>query len=125
MRLLLDTHTLLWWLAEPETLSTEARDAIANSANDVYVSAASAWEIAIKKRLGKLEAPDDLDNQVVENRFTALPIDLRHGLAVAHLPPIHRDPFDRMLIVQARLEQLTLVSRDEMIPRYDLSVLTA
>lgn len=125
MRLLLDTHALLWWLAEPEMLSAEARDAISNSSNDVYVSAASAWEIAIKKRLGKLEAPDDLEIQIYESRFTSFPIDLQHGLAVEHLPPIHRDPFDRMLIAQARLEQLTLVSRDEMIPRYDVSVLTA
>lgn len=125
MRLLLDTHSLLWWLAEPGTLSTEARNAIMESSSEVYVSAASAWEIAIKKRLGKLEAPDDLEIQIHENRFTPLPIDVRHALAVESLPPIHRDPFDRMLIIQSRLEVLTLVSRNDVISRYEISVLRA
>lgn len=125
MRLLLDTHSLLWWLAEPETLSAEARDAITKASNEVYVSAASAWEIAIKKRLGKLEAPDDLENQIRDNNFSPLPISVRHGLAVERLPPIHRDPFDRMLVVQTQLEGLTIISRDDMIPRYEVSVLEA
>lgn len=125
MRLLLDTHSLLWWLAQPELLSTEAREAISDPSNEVCVSAASAWEIAIKKVLGKLDAPDDLEFQIPENRFTPLPIDVKHGLAIGALPPTHRDPFDRMLVVQARLEGLLLVTRDEIIPSYDVPVLLA
>lgn len=125
MRFLLDTHTLLWWLSDPDVLSPEAREAIRNASNEICVSAASAWEIAIKKRIGKLQAPDDLETQIQENRFTPLPIDVRHALAVERLPPIHRDPFDRMLIMQARLEVLTLISRDDVIPQYEISVLRA
>jgi PIN domain nuclease of toxin-antitoxin system len=125
MRLLLDTHALLWWLSELEMLTEEARQAISDDANDIYVSAVSAWEIAIKKRLGKLVAPNDLEFQIEKNRFTPLPIDIRHGLAVEELPPIHRDPFDRFLVVQARLESMTLVTRDELIPLYGLPVLRA
>lgn len=125
MRFLLDTHTLLWWLSDPNVLSSEAREAVRNASNEIYVSAASAWEIAIKKRIGKLQAPDDLETQIQENRFTPLPIDVRHALAVERLPPIHRDPFDRMLIMQARLEVLTLISRDDVIPQYEISVLRA
>lgn len=125
MRFLLDTHTLLWWLGEPDVLSSEARDAIKDASNEIYVSAVSAWEIAIKKHLGKLEAPDDLEVQVGENRFTPLPVHFRHALAIERLPQIHRDPFDRMLVIQARLEVLTIISRDDIIPRYEVPVLRA
>lgn len=125
MRFLLDTHALLWWLADPDRLSAESRDAIMKSSNDIYVSAASAWEIAIKKRIGKLQAPDDLEVQIDENRFTPLPVEIRHGLAVERLPPIHRDPFDRMLVIQAQLEDLTVITRDEIIPEYGISVFKA
>ena len=125
MRFLLDTHILLWWLADSDRLSAEARDAIIDASNDVYVSAASAWEIAIKKRLGKLQAPDDLKVQIDEHRFMHLPIDIRHGLAIERLPPIHRDPFNRMLVIQAQLEDLTLITRDDIVPQYRVAVLKA
>lgn len=125
MRFLLDTHTLLWWLGDPDALSGEALSAIREASNEILVSAASAWEIAIKKRLGKLEAPDDLAFQIEQNRFTALPITIRHALAIESLPPLHRDPFDRMLVIQARLESLTIISRDEIIRRYEVPVLKA
>jgi|SRR5690554_6284633 len=125
MRFLLDTHTLLWWLGDPDRLSADARVAIRDGSNDVFVSAVSAWEIAIKKRVGRLEAPDDLETQIDKNRFMPLPIGFSHALAIEHLPGIHRDPFDRLLVVQARLETLTIVTRDDIIPKYGVSVLMA
>lgn len=124
MRLLLDTHILLWWLAD-EDLSAPAREAIADPANLVAVSTASAWEISIKKALGKLTAPDDLEQQVREGGFVPLPISLAHGVAAGRLPRHHEDPFDRMLIAQARAERLTIVTRDKRFEDYDVALLTA
>jgi PIN domain nuclease of toxin-antitoxin system len=112
VRLLLDTHVLLWWLAD-ESLSQRARDAIADPDNLVMVSAATAWEISIKKALGKLAAPDDLEQQVQAGGFTALPISIAHGIAAGQLARHHEDPFDRMLIAQAVAESLTIVTRDQ------------
>jgi PIN domain nuclease of toxin-antitoxin system len=123
VNLLLDTHVLLWWLDDPGLLSADARKAITMGTNGVYVSAAAAWEIAIKKSLGRLEAPDDLERVMAEERFLPLPIRVPHALAVASLPPIHQDPFDRIQVAQAQLEDLTLVTRDATIPRYDVPVL--
>ncbi|GAC1331018.1 MAG: type II toxin-antitoxin system VapC family toxin [Mycobacteriales bacterium] len=125
MKLLLDTHTLLWWLADEPRLADPARSAIARPDNDVYVSAASAWELAIKAGLGKVSLPDDLGAQLVANSFTPLPVQLAHGLAVRHLPEHHRDPFDRVLVAQAQIEGLTVVTADQWIPRYDVAVLPA
>jgi PIN domain nuclease of toxin-antitoxin system len=124
VRLLLDTHILLWWLAD-EDLSAPAREAIADPANLVAVSAASAWEISIKKALGKLTAPDDLEQQVREGGFVPLPISPAHGVAAGRLPRHHEDPFDRMLIAQARAERLTIVTRDKRFEDYDVALLTA
>jgi PIN domain nuclease of toxin-antitoxin system len=124
VRLLLDTHALLWWLAD-EGLNAPARDAIADPANLVAVSAASAWEISIKKALGKLAAPDDLEQQVQEGGFVALPISLAHGVAAGRLPHHHEDPFDRMLIAQAIAEGLTIVTRDKSFDAYGVALLTA
>ena len=124
MRLLLDTHALLWWLAD-EGLTTEARDAIANPANLVAVSAASAWEISIKKALGKLAAPDDLEQQVQTGGFLPLPISIAHGVAAGQLPYHHEDPFDRMLIAQAHIEGLTIVTRDKRFDVYGVALLPA
>jgi PIN domain nuclease of toxin-antitoxin system len=118
MTLSLDTHTLLWWLEDPQLLSKAARKAIGDGKNTVYVSAAVAWEIAIKKALGKLDAPDDLEAAMAANRFQPLPITIAHALAVASLPPIHNDPFDRLLIAQARHEGFKLVSRDGHVISY-------
>ena len=125
MNLLLDTHPLLWWLEDNPTLSEKARNVIADVGNVVFVSAASAWEIAIKKSLGKLEVPDDLDEVVKANGFEELPIGIPHALAVGALPPHHKDPFDRMLIAQAKIEHLTLVTRDESVKQYGIPFLQA
>ena len=125
MNLLLDTHALLWWLEDNPTLSEQARTAIANGENLVFVSAATAWEIAIKKTLGKLEAPDNLEEVMAANRFDPLPITIRHALAVAELPKLHEDAFDRMLAAQANLEGLTLVTRDRFLTKYDVRFIQA
>jgi PIN domain nuclease of toxin-antitoxin system len=124
VRLLLDTHALLWWLADAE-LTPQARDTIADPANTVAVSAVSAWEISIKKALGKLSAPDDLAHQVQASDFSPLPIEINHALAAGRLPRHHEDPFDRMLIAQAQIEQMTIVTRDKRFADYDVAVLAA
>ncbi len=122
MRFLLDTHALLWWLAD-EALTDQARDAIAEPANLVMVSAASAWEISIKKALRKLTAPDDIELQIDEGGFTPLPISIAHGIAAGQLPRHHDDPFDRMLIAQAFAEGLTVVTHDKRFADYGVPTL--
>lgn len=124
MKLLLDTHVLLWWLDEA-SMTREAQTAIANSRNPVCVSAASAWELGIKIGLGKLETPERLSYRLVEERFTPLPVTIEHGLRVGTLPLHHKDPFDRLLVAQAQLEGLTIVTRDPRIALYDVDTLTA
>lgn len=123
MRLLLDTNALLWWLAD-EGLTDQARETIADPENLVMVSAASAWEISIKKALGKLSAPDDLERQIGESGFAALPISIAHGLAAGQLPRHHDDPFDRMLIAQAFGEGLTIVTHDRRFSDYNVALLS-
>lgn len=123
MHLLLDTHTLIWWLAKNPTLSGEAIDAIANPDNLVFVSAASAWEIAIKKSLAKLQAPDDLAEQITEKRFTPLAISINHALTIEKLPLHHQDPFDRILIAQAIWDKLTIITRDRKFISYDIDII--
>lgn len=125
MRILLDTHTLIWVLAADPTLSVEATAAIEDGANQVLVSAATAWEIAIKKSLGKLRAPDDYMDALVRYRFTPLDITSEHALAVEALPRHHGDPFDRLLVAQATQEKLTLVTRDERLRLYGVPVIRA
>lgn len=125
MNLLLDTHAVLWALSQPAMLSAEAQRAIVDGGNLVFVSAASAWEIAIKKRLGKLRAPDDLLDELKRHRFATLEITAAQALRVEHLPDLHRDPFDRILVAQALHEQLTIVTRDPFIPRYGVPVVVA
>lgn len=125
MRLLMDTHVFLWWLADDPSLGEQARTVIAAGHNLVYVSAATSWEISIKRSIGKLEAPPDIDNIVEEERFLKLPITLLHGQHAGQLPHLHRDPFDRMLVAQARVEGLTLVTNDPNIKRYDVALLWA
>lgn len=124
MRLLLDTSALLWWLAD-EGLAVQARDAIADPENLVAVSAVSAWEISIKKALGKLSAPDDLEHQVQAGRFTPLPVTFAHGVAEGQLARHHDDPFDRMLIAQAVAEGLTIVTRDKRFSDYNVALMPA
>jgi PIN domain nuclease of toxin-antitoxin system len=125
--LLLDTNALLWWLQSSERMNKAGYDAIANPANAVYVSVASAWEIAIKAGVGKLSVPPNIDSwlpaRLVTERFAVLDVKLGHVLAVEHLPLHHRDPFDRLLIAQARVERLTLVTGDPQLEPYDVPLL--
>lgn len=123
MQLLLDTHALIWWLSNDSTLSVEVRNAIANPDNIVFVSAASAWEIAIKKSLGKLQAPDDLKIQIEEKKFTPLAISIDHALIVEKLPLHHQDPFDRILISQAVSENLIIITRDRKFEAYEVKTI--
>jgi PIN domain nuclease of toxin-antitoxin system len=126
VRLLLDTHALLWWLADDPKLGRAAREAIADPAALVHVSAASLWEIAIKANLGKLDLGDaDLAAEIPANGFVELPIAARHALAAGALPRHHDDPFDRMLVAQAQLEDLVVVTRDSTFAAYGVSVLSA
>ncbi|WP_374072774.1 type II toxin-antitoxin system VapC family toxin [Alloalcanivorax xenomutans] len=124
-RLLLDTHAFLWWLGDDARLGEHCRTLLADPRNEVYVSAVTAWEIAIKKGLGKLRAPDDIDAVVEDEGFSKLPISVYHGDQAGSLPNLHRDPFDRMLIVQAQAEGLTLVTVDQHILQYPVKTLAA
>ena len=120
---LLDTQVFLWCLMGSPRLTPEARELIADPLNPVYVSAATSWEIAIKKSLGKLKAPDNIDGIVEERGFLKLPIYLYHGDTLLKLPPHHRDPFDRMLIAQAIAEGLVLISSDRKFEMYDVELI--
>jgi PIN domain nuclease of toxin-antitoxin system len=127
MRVLLDTHTFLWWNTDDPLLSLHAREIIASGENEVFLSAASVWEIVIKTTKGKLVLPEEpaqyISNRMSLYRFRPLPIQISHAAHVYDLPPHHNDPFDRMLIAQSRLESIPLVTRDEDIRRYDLETL--
>ena len=122
MQLLLDTHAFLWWLAGDDALSVAARTAIADDGNGVFISAASAWEITTKHRIGKLRGVGaiiaDLDRAIADQGFSGLPLSVRHGQVAGALPGPHRDPFDRMLIAQAMLENLVLVSNEQKFDAY-------
>ncbi|HZS93009.1 MAG TPA: type II toxin-antitoxin system VapC family toxin [Chloroflexota bacterium] len=119
MRLLLDTHILLWWLANAPALPSRARDLIADPANDVFVSPMCLWEIAIKVRLGKLTADvAKVRTAALADGFLPLPFTLEHALAVAQLPDYHRDPFDRALVAQAHVEPLHLLTHDGQVAAY-------
>jgi PIN domain nuclease of toxin-antitoxin system len=119
VRLLLDTHAFLWWRADAPELSAAARQKIANEANEVFVSAAVAWEIVIKRALRRLEFAGAVSRAVDEEGFSHLAITTAHTDEVATLPGLHRDPFDRILVAQARVESLTLVTRDPSMRSYD------
>lgn len=124
MRLLLDTHVVLWWLAG-EQIRAKAAEATAAADPDVWVSSATVWEMTIKSGPGKLSLPDDLSDQLDHHGFEVLPVGLRHALAVGLLPSHHADPFDRMLVAQAQVEDLTVVTRDGNIRRYAVTSLPA
>lgn len=119
MRLLLDSHVLLWWLQDHERLRP-VREMIIE-APAVYVSAATIWELGIKARLGRLTLPVDLVGLLPANRFEPLPISLEHAQLAASLPPLHADPFDRMLVAQAQAQGLTLLTRDLQVAGYAVS----
>lgn len=123
MQLLLDTHVLLWSLAGDDRLGDRAVDLIEDGRNVVYVSAASIWEISIKRSLGKLRVPGDVPTEVDAASFIRLPISFEHAVEVAALPDLHADPFDRMLIAQARTERLTLMTHDPLMQRYDVQLI--
>lgn len=125
MRLLLDTHALLWWLAGDEQLPLKVRKALADRRHEIVVSAASAWEVTTKHRLGKLPMAGplavDFDREVRRQGFTALPISMVHAQVAGALPGSHRDPFDRVLIAQAREERIALVSNERVFDDYGVS----
>lgn len=127
MKLLIDTHCWLWLQTAPERLAKAALDAVSDPANEVFLSAASAWEIAIKHSLGKLDLPLPphvyVPQRLRENGFSPLPIRQEHALRVASLPLHHRDPFDRLLVAQAQTERLTIVTVDPQIRQYAIVVL--
>jgi len=127
MRAILDTHTFLWWNTDDARLSDTARKIISDGRNELYLSAASAWEIAIKASRGSLLLPEPPDHYVASrlrlHRVQALPIQLSHALHVYHLPDIHRDPFDRLLIAQSQLDDVPILTMDENISRYEVEVI--
>jgi PIN domain nuclease of toxin-antitoxin system len=123
MKLLLDTHILIWWLSQEERLSQAEIDLITDSDNFIFVSAATAWEIAVKKMIGKLEAPDDLPAALAINNFLELPITIEHSQKLYQLPLHHNDPFDRIMVAQAMSENLTFMTRDAKIALYDIKII--
>ena len=120
---LIDTHILLWWLADEKKISKSAKAIIANPNNHIFVSAISLWEIAIKKSLKKLKAPNNILEMLEEKGMTCLPLTAEHALAVEKLPFIHDDPFDRLLIAQCKLEEMIFITADKIITQYDLPCL--
>ena len=122
MKLLLDTHVWLWWNTAPERLSTAARTQIGSTHNEVFLSAASVWEMAIKRKIGKLDLPEPVgayvSRRMASDAVTALPVSIDHAAAVETLELRHRDPFDRLLIVQARLEGLRFLTTDDKVLAY-------
>ncbi|MEZ5979649.1 MAG: type II toxin-antitoxin system VapC family toxin [Planctomycetota bacterium] len=124
-RYLLDTHALLWWLSNPARLSVEARAVIASAENTILVSAAAAWEMSLERALGRLDFPDDLAETLAAESIEIVPIELEHALGAGDLPAHHGDPFDRLQIAQALLENLVVVTRDEQFAAYGVEVLRA
>ena len=123
MKLLLYTHVLLWWLGRPRALSDDVRARIRDPENLVFASVVSAWEMEIKRALGKLRAPDDLGEQLRRHRIAELPLRLTHVHTLRALPAVHRDPFDRMLIAQAVADELTVLTRDRRFGAYPVKLL--
>jgi PIN domain nuclease of toxin-antitoxin system len=121
MKVLLDTHLLLWAAGEPDKLSPDARGLIEDEANELLFSAASIWEVAIKSGLGRDDFSLDarvLRRALIDNLYRELPVTGEHAAAIAGLPPIHKDPFDRMLVAQSEVEGVTLLTADELVARY-------
>jgi PIN domain nuclease of toxin-antitoxin system len=122
VKLLIDTHAALWLLDEDTRLSPSADQMLTDSTNEVLLSAAIVWEVAIKQSLGKLDAPDGFSSMLIDGGATALPVSIEHARAVASLPWHHRDPFDRLLVAQAVFEDAVVVSSDERLRAYDVQV---
>ena len=127
MKALLDTHTFLWWNLDDPQLSDKVREFIGDGRNEIYLSAASTWEIAIKAAKGRLELPDAPDQYVADrirlHHFSTLPIEISHTLHVYDLPPIHADPFDRLLVAQSQMEGLPILTADLEIKRYQVELI--
>lgn len=127
MKVLLDTHTFLWWIANDPQLSPRARQIMAEPDTEPFLSAASGWEMASKSRAGKLKLPADLQGFVAEqlrtNAIQVLPIHLAHALHVYTLPAHHRDPFDRILVAQSQLEKLPILTGDPLITQYAVTTI--
>ena len=127
MKALLDTHVFLWWITDDQRLSSRVREIIADGTNEILFSAASGWEIAIKTRLGRLQLPDDpkilIPEQLELNAIEVLPVQIGHALHVYQLPSHHRDPFDHLLIAQAQLEKLPILTADPQISRYPVEII--
>lgn len=127
MKVLLDTHTFLWWITDDQRLSTKARTIISNGDNELFLSAATGWEIAIKAQLGRIRLTDKPEPFIAEqlslNGIQSLPIHMSHALHVYNLPNHHRDPFDRMIIAQAQLEDLPILTMDSEIKKYGIRII--
>jgi PIN domain nuclease of toxin-antitoxin system len=127
MRAILDTHTFLWWNMDDPQLSHAAREFITDGGNELFLSAASAWEIALKCAKGRLKLPQAPDvyvaDRLASNRILPLPVEISHALRTYHLPDIHQDPFDRLLIAQSQLEDLPILTADAAIRRYEVSII--
>jgi PIN domain nuclease of toxin-antitoxin system len=126
MKYLLDTHTFLWWNMDDAQLSSLAKEIIADGANEIFLSAATAWEIAIKTARGRLELPEDptryVSSRMNLHGFQALPVQIHHAVQVYKLPMHHADPFDRLLIAQSQIESMPLISVDAEIRKYEVEV---
>ncbi|MGD0067473.1 MAG: type II toxin-antitoxin system VapC family toxin [Streptosporangiaceae bacterium] len=122
MSLLLDTHVVLWWLTDDPALPDDIKARLDHDPG-IYISAATIWEVTIKQAIGKLAVPADLPERIRDSGFAALPISFEHAMTAGRLPLIHRDPFDRMLVAQAKCEDLTLVTRNSNCQKYEVSVL--
>jgi PIN domain nuclease of toxin-antitoxin system len=125
MNYLLDTHVVLWWLTEPKNIAVKARKIISDKVENIYISSASCWEMAIKKGVGRLKFPTNILEILTSEGFEIIPITANESLSVADLPLIHQDPFDRLLIVQAKLNDMVLITRDETIMQYPVITLKA
>jgi PIN domain nuclease of toxin-antitoxin system len=123
VRLLLDTHAALWWLAGDARFGTAAAAQVEDGTNQVLLSAAVVWEVAMKRSLGKLRSPDDLAGTLVEAGAQPLDVRIEHAAAVERLPWHHRDPFDRLLVAQAQGEAATLVTADDALAAYDVPIM--
>lgn len=127
MKALLDTHVFLWWVMDDERLTPYIRDFIADEGNDLFLSSASCWEIAIKTKIGRLKLPDNpekfIPDQMIANNITGLPIQSVHALHVYNLPDHHRDPFDRILVAQSGIERIPIITSDPLFADYDVKVI--
>ena len=125
MRVLLDTHVVLWTLSEPDMIGQAALDVLVSPETQRVVSVTSLWEIAIKRAVGRLQAPDDLPDFLVRNRHEILPIAAAHAWRVGRLPRIPGDPFDRLLVAQAQSEDIPLITHNRLLEKYDVRIIRA